>query len=176
MSQTAPPPFTELLARCTTSAVHLETRDVYAVDEEDQDFKAWRAGELASADDPTSWWRHFHDAIGATVDRGVTVQRARVVSTPATEYIRFEHACTPRNLAAGEDVRWLPRDQAVGLLLPAHDFWLFDGRLIRWHHFAGDGTHLYDVLDDRADVAEQSAAAFRAVWNRAVPHQEFTIT
>ncbi|MGW1266597.1 DUF6879 family protein [Streptomyces drozdowiczii] len=30
--------------------------------------------------------------------------------------MRFEHACTPRNLSAGEEVRWLPRDQAVGLL------------------------------------------------------------
>ncbi|MFD7860902.1 DUF6879 family protein [Streptomyces sp. NPDC059783] len=176
MSQLVLPPFTDLLAQCTTSAVHLETRDVYAVDEEDQGLKDWRAGELADVDDPTSWWGHFHDAVGAAVDRGVSVQRARVISTPATEYIRFEHACTGRNVAAGEDVRWLPREHAVGLLLPAHDFWLFDGRLIRWHHFAGDGTHLRDVLDDRAEVAEQTAAAFRTVWERAVPHQEFTIT
>ncbi|MFE6972254.1 DUF6879 family protein [Streptomyces sp. NPDC057682] len=176
MSQLVLPPFADLLAQCTTSAVHLETRDVYAVDEEDQGLKDWRAGELADVDDPTSWWGHFHDAVGAAVDRGVSVQRARVISTPATEYIRFEHACTGRNVAAGEDVRWLPREHAVGLLLPAHDFWLFDGRLIRWHHFAGDGTHLRDVLDDRAEVAEQTAAAFRTVWERAVPHQEFTIT
>ncbi|MEE4492032.1 DUF6879 family protein [Streptomyces sp. BE230] len=175
MSPPALLPFAELLAQCTTSAVHLETRDVYAVDEEDQDLKAWRAGELATAEDPTSWWGPFHDAIGAAVDRGVTVQRARVVSMPATDYIRFEHACTPRNLAAGEVVRWLPRDQALGLLLPTQDFWLFDGQLIRWHHFAGDGTHLRDELDDRQAVAEQTAAAFRAVWERAVPHREFTI-
>lgn len=176
MPQPALPPFAELLAQCTTSAVHLETRDVYAVNEEDQDLKAWRAGELAGVEDPTSWGGAFHDAVGDAVDRGVSVQRARVVSTPATEYIRFEHACTPRNLAAGEDVRWLKRDQAIGLVLPAHDFWLFDGRLIRWHHFAGDGTHLRDELDDRKAVAQQTAAAFREVWERAVPHQEFTIT
>lgn len=172
----APPPFAELLAQCTTSAVHLETRDVYAVDEEDQDLKAWRTGALASVGDRSAWWVPFHDAVTDAVGRGIAVQRARVVSLPATEYIRFEHACTPRNVAAGEDVRWLPRDQALGLVLPAHDFWLFDGRLIRWHHFAGDGTHLRDELDDRLGVAEQTAAAFRAVWDRAVPHQEFTIS
>ncbi|MGW1224439.1 DUF6879 family protein [Streptomyces sp. NPDC002530] len=28
---------------------------------------------------------------------------------PATEYIRFEHACTGRNVTAGEDVHRLPR-------------------------------------------------------------------
>lgn len=175
MSQPALPPFAELLAQCTTSALHLETRDVYAVDEEDQDLKAWRAGELPTEDDPTSWWGPFHDAIGAAVDRGVSVQRARVISTPATEYIRFEHACTPRNLAAGEDVRWLPRNQALGLVLPAHDFWLFDDRLIRWHHFSGDGAHLRDELDERQAIVKQTVAAFRAVWDRAVPHQEFAI-
>ncbi|MGW1185880.1 DUF6879 family protein [Streptomyces drozdowiczii] len=175
MPQTVPP-FAELLAQCTTSAVHLETRDVYAVDEEDQDLKAWRAGELAGLSERSSWWGPFHDAVAAASARGVSVRRARVISTPATEYIRFEHACTPRNLSAGEEVRWLPRDQAVGLLLPAHDLWLFDGRLIRWHHFAGDGTHLHDVLDDRADIAEQTDAVFRAVWERAVRHEEFTIT
>ncbi|MFK4213887.1 DUF6879 family protein [Streptomyces sp. NPDC030920] len=170
------PPFAELLAQCTTSAVHLETRDVYAVDEEDQDLKAWRAGDLAPVDDRSAWWGSFHDAVAEAVGRGVAVQRTRVISLPATEYIQFEHACTSRNLAAGEDVRWLPRFQALGLLLPAHDFWLFDGQLIRWHHFAGDGTHVHDELDDRQDTAGQTAEAFRAVWERAIPHQEFTIS
>lgn len=176
MPQPAPPPFTDLLAQCTTSAVHLETRDVYAVDEEDTDLKAWRAGALPPATDRAAWWGPFHDAVADAVSRGVTVQRARVISAPATEYIRFEHACTPRNVEAGEDVRWLPRDQALGLLLPAHDFWLFDGHLIRWHHFAGDGTHLRDELDRRPDVAAQTGAVFRAVWDRAVPHREFTVS
>lgn len=175
MSQPVPP-FTELLKRCTISALHLETRDVYAVDEEDRDLKAWRAGSLPAVEDRAAWWGPFHDAVQAAVDRGVTVRRARVVSTPVTEYIRFEHACTPRNVVAGEDVRWLPRDQALGLLLPAHDFWLFDGQLIRWHHFAGDGTHLRDEMDDRVDAVERADAAFAAVWSAAVPHAEFPIT
>ncbi|MEV7951442.1 DUF6879 family protein [Streptomyces rubiginosohelvolus] len=169
------PPFAELLAQCTTSAVHLETRDEYATDAEDQDLKAWRAGELAGLDDRSSWWGWFHDAVADAVARGVTVQRARVISLPATEYIRFEHACTPRNLAAGEDVRWLPRDQALGLLLPAHDYWLFDGELVRWHHFAGDGTHLRDELDERPVSADHAGHAFAAVWDRAVPHAEFVL-
>lgn len=175
MPQRALPPFAELLAQCTTSAVHLETRDVYAVDEEDQDLKAWRAGEQAGTADRAAWWGAFHDSVADAVSRGVAVQRARVISTPATEYIRFEHSCTPRNLAAGEDVRWLPRDQALGLLLPAHDYWLFDGQLIRWHHFAGDGTHLRDELDESPVSADRAGQAFAAVWERAVPHTEFVL-
>ncbi|MFJ9570464.1 DUF6879 family protein [Streptomyces bacillaris] len=169
------PPFAELLAQCTTSAVHLETRDVYAVDEEDQDLRSWRAGELAGVEDKAMWWGAFHDSVADAVNRGVSVQRARVVSLPATEYIQFEHACTHRNLVAGEEVRWLPRDQALGLLLPAHDYWLFDGGLVRWHHFAGDGTHLRDELDELPVSADRAGRAFAAVWDRAVPHAEFVL-
>jgi hypothetical protein len=48
-----------------------------------------------------------------------------VVSEPVTDYIRFEHATTGSNLVVGEDVRWLPRHLATGLLLPANDYWVF---------------------------------------------------
>ncbi|MGW3836181.1 DUF6879 family protein [Streptomyces microflavus] len=169
------PPFAELMEQCTTSAVHLETRDAYAVGEEAQDLKAWRAGALAEVENRAIWWRPFHEAVAEAVGRGVAVQRARVVSLPATEYVRFEHACTPRNLAAGEEVRWLRRDRALGLLLPAHDFWLFDGTLVRWHHFAGDGAHLGDEVDERPVSADRAGQAFAAVWGRAVPHGKFVL-
>ncbi|MYT76563.1 MULTISPECIES: DUF6879 family protein [unclassified Streptomyces] len=174
MSQ-PPPPFAELLAQCSTSAMHLETRDAYAIGEEDQDLTAWRAGVLAAVEDRASWWGPFHDAVAEAVSRGVIVQRARVVSLPPTEYVRFEHACTPRNLAAGEEVRWLRRDQALGLLLPAHDFWIFDDKLVRWHHFGGNGAHLRDEVDECPVSAERAGRAFAAVWSRAVPHGEFIL-
>ena len=40
------PPFGELIAATTTSAVHLEMRDAYTPD--DQRFLDWQAGEAAS--------------------------------------------------------------------------------------------------------------------------------
>ncbi|MFD3613332.1 DUF6879 family protein [Streptomyces atroolivaceus] len=40
-----------------------------------------------------------------TVARGVKVCRARTVSEPGIDYIRFEHAITDANLCAGEQVR-----------------------------------------------------------------------
>jgi hypothetical protein len=42
------------------------------------------------------------------VARGVVMRRAGIVSEPVTDHIRYEHAITPLNLRAGEDVRWLP--------------------------------------------------------------------
>ncbi|MFE2883180.1 DUF6879 family protein [Streptomyces sp. NPDC059272] len=169
------PPFAELLAGCRSSAVHLETRDVYGVVEEDEDFAAWRAGKRYDLDDRSTWWNSFHDVVLDAVGRGVVIRRARVVSEPVGEYIRYEHSCTPQNLAAGEDVRWLPRRLASDLLLPGNDLWIFDGQLIRFSLFAGDGRLVGDVMEDAPDVVKRHAEAFEAVWERAIPHADFEV-
>ncbi|WP_328896401.1 DUF6879 family protein [Streptomyces sp. NBC_00236] len=174
MSQTVPP-FAELLANCRRSAVHLETRDTYGIPKENSDFTAWRAGRRYDNGDRSSWWSSFHDAIAEATSRGVVIRRARIVSEPLSEYVRFEHARTPRNIEAGEEVRWLPRRLAVDLLVPVNDFWLFDDERIRVHHFAATGAHVRDELEERADVVERHAEAFRAVWERAIPHEDYRV-
>lgn len=174
MPQTVPP-FAELLAGCSRSAVHLETRDVYGVAEEDADFAAWRGGWKYDHGDRSSWWNGFHQSVADAVGRSVTVRRARVVSEPASEYIRYEHSCTPQNLTAGEAVRWLPRRLASDLLLPGNDLWIFDDRLIRFSLFAGDGRFVEDVMEDAPDVVKRHAEAFEAIWERAIPHQDYRI-
>jgi hypothetical protein len=98
------------------------------------------------------------------------------VSEPVTDYIRYEHAGTVVNLGAGEDVRWLPRRQASTIALPGNDFWLIDGRLVRWNHFTGDGASAPGEITDDPDAARLCADAFEAVWSRATPHDEYKIT
>ncbi|MFG2332184.1 DUF6879 family protein [Streptomyces sp. NPDC048604] len=167
--------FAELLAGCSESAVHLEMRDVYAVDNERERFEAWRKGLHLDPADEASWWRPWLDLIQETVARGVVVRRARIVSEPVTDYIRFEHSGTFTNISAGEEVRWLPRRQASDLALPGNDFWLFDGRLIRWNHFTGDGHSAGPELSDDPAAAKLCAQAFEAVWARATPHEQYEI-
>ncbi|MGW4981937.1 DUF6879 family protein [Streptomyces mirabilis] len=169
------PTFAELLAGCERSAVHLEMRDGYAVDEEDADLRAWRRSGQRDADPTSAYWAPWVDLISSTVARGVTVRRARVVSEPVSEYIRYEHAATGVNVAAGERVRWLPRRRASDLALPGNDFWLFDDRLIRWHHFSGDGTWVEDELSDDPAAVKLCADAFEAVWARATPHDQYEL-
>lgn len=169
------PTFADLIANCTRSAVHLEMRDRYAVDEEDEAFQAWRNGFRHDLGDRASWWRPWLDLIQETVGRAVVVRRARIVSEPVTEYIRFEHSGTFTNIAAGEQVRWLPRRRASDIALPGNDFWLFDDRLIRWNHFTGDGAWAGDELSEDPAAAKLCAEAFEAVWARAIPHDQYEI-
>ncbi|MGW3294500.1 DUF6879 family protein [Streptomyces xiamenensis] len=163
------PDFEKLLNSAQHSAYHLEMRDGYMLDE---DYRAWASGDASGFHDArSSWW---HNLISSSVARGVEVHRARIVSEPISQYIRYEHEITgPLNIKAGEVVRWLPRRQATDIALPGNDFWLFDGTTLLINHFAGNGDMTgKEIVTDPA-VAELCASAFAKVWNRAIPHTEY---
>ncbi|MFW6690334.1 DUF6879 family protein [Streptomyces sp. MAR4 CNX-425] len=166
------PEFGELLADAKQSAVHLEMRDRYFSNPR---FEAWQRGHRVDWEDRASWWRPFHDDVAAAASRGVSMRRARVVSEPVTDYIRWEHYVTTANVKAGEMVRWLPRRCTADLLLPGCDFWIFDNRLIRIHHFSGDGQWVDKELHNDSSLVESCAAAFEKVWARAIPHDAYEI-
>ncbi|MGW2550261.1 DUF6879 family protein [Streptomyces sp. NPDC001635] len=165
----------DLMDQCTRSAVHLEMRDHYGVAAEAEDFRKWLETGHVDTDPASPGWAPWVDLVSRAVARGVAVRRARIVSEPVTDYIRYEHASTAVNVHAGEQVRWLPRRQANTIALPGNDFWLFDDRIIRWGHFSGDGALVgHDISEDPAAV-KLCTDAFEAVWDRATPHAEYQI-
>lgn len=59
--------------------------------------------------------------------------------------------------------------------MPGNDFWLFDGTLLRVHHFAGDGSLVKDELTDDAKALKLCASAFEEIWKRATPHDRYSV-
>lgn len=167
--------FADLLAATRDSAVHLEMRDQYAVGDEAEDYAAFLRTGVANTDPAKSFWPKWLPLVADAVARGVVVRRARIVSEPVTDYIRYEYAITVLNLRAGEDVRWLPRRRASDLALPGNDFWLLDGRIVQFNHFTGKGDWASKEHTEDPDVAALCATAFEAVWRRAVPHEKYTV-
>jgi hypothetical protein len=162
------PPFSELIAGASISAVHLEMRDQYTPS--DPRFLDWLADGHISDPALPDWY----ELVRAHVARGVSFRRARVVSEPLSDFTRFEYASTSGlNIAAGEQVRWLPRRRTSDLCLPGNDFWVFDGRLARLSHFAGNGDFLDDELTEDPGLVKHCAAAFEAVWARAIDHADY---
>jgi hypothetical protein len=147
-------------------------RDSYGTNDR---FEAWKLGARINWDDRASWWHSFNDQISNAVRRGVVVRRARIVSEPVSEYIRWEHYATRGNIESGEQVRWLPRRLATDVALPGNDFWCFDDRLVRVHHFSGEGAVVEDELTDDPIVVKLCSSAFEAVWERAMPHAQYRI-
>ncbi|WP_214413782.1 DUF6879 family protein [Sphaerisporangium fuscum] len=165
----ATPTLDELFNQCQRSALHLEMRDAYGTSS--PGYRAWRDGVPFDRTDFDAPWVNL---VRSAVVRGVTVRRARVVSEPVSDYIRYEHSATPyANLAGGEQVRWLPRRHASDLALPGNDFWLFDEHLVRFLFQSGDGESAgYEMCDDPA-VVKLCLTAFESVWERGVDHAEY---
>ena len=165
-------PNTHPITQATRSAIHLETRDLYLCDR--ASFELWQADRYVSGVDP-SW----EVLVRSKVDSGVDVRRVRIVSTPPSEYIRFEHFTTAEIIAAGEDVRWLSRRDASDLALPGNDFWLIDGDEIHFLHFDGDGDFPAGYQQWAASRDPQLIAfcvrSFESAWSRATPHAEFKL-
>ena len=166
------PSIQELLRSSDRSAIHLEMRDGY--DRDDPMFLAWQQGH---GDDPTAdratWWRRWLDVVAEATGRGVRIQRARIISEPVSEYIRFEHEGTFTNIAAGEEIRWLPRRKANDIALPGNDFWVFDEQRVRIGHFDGEGKSTDHEMTDDPAVLKLCLSAFEMVWDRATPHDRY---
>jgi hypothetical protein len=167
------PTFTELLGECAVSAVHLEVHDQHLTS--DPAYQAWRAARSLPAD-PAGPYRVYVDAVALVVARGVQVRRARIVSEPVSDYVRWEHALTgPVNIAAGEQVRWLPRRLASVLALPGNPYWVFDDRLVRFSMFDGNGEWCGHQYSDHPRVLDMCRDAFEAVWEQAIPHESYLV-
>lgn len=159
-----------LFRSAARTASHLELRDTYTPD--DPDWRDWREGRRF---DPAERWRDWFDLIRDTVARGVKVRRVRIISEPITSYVRYEYdVTTDHNMAAGELVRWLPRRAAIGLFVPAVDFWVFDASVIVLNHFDGAGNWVTEERHDDTSLAAQYAAAFDKAWNIAIPHDQYS--
>jgi hypothetical protein len=148
-------------------------RDAYMLS--DPMFTAWRSGFRYDQANRASWWRPWLDVVTESVSRGVQIRRTRIVSEPLSEYMRFEYDITFTNVAAGEEIRWLPRRQASSLTLPGNDCWTFDRRLVLWNHFTGEGDVSPDgrEITDALEVVELCTSAFESAWERAIPHQDY---
>ncbi|MDX3004487.1 hypothetical protein PWY87_22555 [Kribbella solani] len=164
-----PESFADLLARTTRTALKLEFRDEYMT--QDPGHVAWQAGDLDAAVRAYADWT---ETAREATSRGVEVKRARVVSEPCSEYIKFEHAVTQRvNIDAGEQIRWVPRQRVSAIALPGNDVWVLDGETLQFYFFAGDGHYMGDEITTDPDTVKLCSTAFEAVWELGIDHNEY---
>ncbi|PRX96678.1 DUF6879 family protein [Allonocardiopsis opalescens] len=163
-----------LIDRVELDAFRLELRDTYQVSLEDGPYADWLAGRP----DDHAWMEPWLARIRRIRGRGARVRRVRVVTEPWTDYIRWEHETTPVNLAAGEDIRWLPRHTVpAGVVWPCggRDWWLLDGRMVAVSHVDGDGRIAgVEVVRHRPVVAE-CVRLRDLLWDSAIPHDDYSL-
>jgi hypothetical protein len=146
------------------TAFRLETRERYSEGEETEPMRRFLAGEPDYA-----WNEEWAAMMRRRTALGQWMMRVRIVSQPHSDYTRFLLDLARVNAAVGEDIRYLPRDQAKDLDLPDHDFWLIDSTRVGILRFGDD-----DVLLG-AEVSADPAVVVRhcywrdVAWHYAVP-------
>jgi hypothetical protein len=150
-------------------AFHLEMKEEYHVEDEDEPFRQFLAEGTVDPDWLTDWSDNIRDATSA----GVAVQRVRIVSEPLNDYARFLLVLAAQNVAAGEDIRYLPRGKAAGIDLPAEDCWLFDDSKLIFVLFPDGGRRvgLYPV--DDPELTARYVTVRDQAWERAIPYAEY---
>jgi hypothetical protein len=127
------------------------------------------------ADKPVdlSWMQTWLRMVREAAAEGRRFARVRVVDLPMSDWSRYSYALAQHNVAAGEDIRYLVRDEADALGLPEHDYWLFDSRKLLIMRF--DDADVFiggEVIEDSSEIVR--ANHWRdAAWHKAVRRDDF---
>jgi hypothetical protein len=151
--------FADLFSNFTGEAFRLETLQAYSEAEEEGPRRQFEAGQPIGDDPGTLEWVRWLTAGRAA---GKTVARVHILTTPISEYARFELAYYQPGLAAGEDIRIVPVPAGqwpAGLPGPGGDFWLFrdrdgTGRVLRLGYSEDGALTGAWLTDDPAEVAQ----------------------
>jgi hypothetical protein len=115
------------------------------------------------------WLAMIRDA----AEEGRRFARVRVVSLPLSDYNRWSYVIAQHNIAAGEDIRYLMREQAHDAGLPEYDYWLFDSRTLLQMRFDQDDRFLGgEIIEDPAEIVRHNYWR-DAAWHHAVRRDEF---
>jgi hypothetical protein len=147
----------------------LETRARYDSPREAESFRKFVAGEP----DDLAYHQNWLTMLRQAAEEGRRFCRVRVVGTPLSDYNRFAMWVAQFTNAAGDDIRYLSREQAAAAGLPNHDYWLFDSRkLVRMHFDDADRFQGGEVIEDPAEIVEHNYWR-DAAWHHAVRRDDF---
>jgi hypothetical protein len=159
----------EALLRASRRAWHIELRDTYNVESEDEPFERFLNGEP----DDYAWRAEWLDLIREVTAAGLIVQRARIVTVPHSDYTRWGLVVAPQSIDAGEDIRYLPRHLAGDIDLPQDDYWLFDDDTLVLSVFSEDGRTGWFARESDIDLTVHCRKVRDQVWSRAIPFAEY---
>ena len=151
------------------SAFRLETLPVYAMPDEEDEFRRFLAGERPPADLHYSWL----DRVARFRETGRIIQRVHIVTRPLSDYLRYEFEWAYAfNVRAGEDIRILDLTDREDPGVPDEDFWMFDEEKVVRMMYRPDGSQIGRELLDAPEI-ERYIAYRDAALADAVPFEEY---
>jgi hypothetical protein len=150
-------------------AFHLEVQDSYHTPEESGPFEMFLSGRR----DDLSWHQPWLELVRQATAAGRSITRVRVVSVPHVDYTRWGLVVAEHNIAAGEDIRWLPRHLVEQSELPRDDYWLFDDERVVFTVFEPTGRFAGGAATADPRIVSYCREVRDRVWGAAVPHDQY---
>ena len=156
--------FFDLFRTFEHTAYRLEVRENYYEKEQLGQFLAGEQVDLSYMDE---WLALMvKQRVG-----GKRIERVRVVSRPYSDYTRYGLWLCQYNTQAGEDIRYLAREQAAGL--PDHDYWLLDSSRLYVVRFTDTDELLGAEPIEDVEAVVQHNVWRDVAWHCATPYREF---
>jgi len=161
--------FDNLFRTFRRRAFHLEVRDSYHVPDEAGPFRRFLNGEH----DDFAWHEPWLGLVREATGAGKDISRVRVVTVPHVDYTRWGLTVAEHNIAAGEDIRWLPRHLIDPNNLTTDDYWLFDDDRVVFTVHEPDGQFAGGAVTTDPAIVARCRAVRDQVWRVAVPHSRY---
>jgi hypothetical protein len=163
--------FDDLFEYYRYTARRLEPRDRYNTGLSTEPLRHYLAGNLTDY----SFLDRWTGKVSGWASQGKRMARVRIVTEPLTDDARFSLHVARLNVAAGDEIRYLPRQRAqeLDLGLPDEDCWIFDasrGLIIQFDE--DDRPTGHELIEDPAWIV-QRLHWFDAAWHHSVSREEF---
>lgn len=163
--------FNDLLRSCTREAFHLEVKDSYLTPDDIDLLQRFLDGEPDGYEWMDGWARFVRELTTS----GIAVRRARVVTVPHSDWTRWGLDVSSVNVAAGEDVRYLPRHEISADEVTPDDWWLLDGERVAFTIEHPDGRWAGAALTEDPEIVARCRSVRDAVWERAIRRAEYLL-
>lgn len=161
----------------TATLDRVETLNRYDVSSDGGDFAAYVAGEPGPDPKRKAAW---HKVLQTDLDRRIVTRRVHIVTSPLSDYLRYEFEWGYAQNLAYEDIRILdlaeveiPRLECRSrVALADRDFWLIDGEHVAVMDYDDAGRYTGYEIAPAADLGHW-LSVWDVVWQYGVPFEDY---
>lgn len=166
----------EAWKKAQNNIFRLESIPEYNVPEDFILFKKWKQGKLKLAENSKKWLQNLKE----TKERGVKMQRVRIVSLPLSDYIRYEMDFWEHSIQNGEEILFLENEQYENIMqnldFKPKDFWTFDDNVLIIFHYDETGDFVKEESISNKLITKKYIELKRKLLKYAISMNEFLKT
>ena len=121
--------------------------------------------------------RQWFSQLKKTKQKGVKIQRTRIISLPLSDYLRYEINFWQHSIKNGEEILFLDKKDYIRikskLKIKSKDFWMFDDKVLVIFYYDSKGRWLNEKIITNNKVINNYKKLKKELIKHAVPMYDF---